>query len=127
MLTKKQPTVLDTQKLKADALQFDLQREMLPLLERVRGNKSKRTAKTLVKEGPLRVLIVALEAGGKLEEHAVGGPFSIQCLLGKAEVTMGRTKKRLATGDLLVVDAGIPHDVTATDASILLITITTGD
>jgi quercetin dioxygenase-like cupin family protein len=123
----KKPAVLDVQKLKADALQFDLQREMLPLLERVRGNKSKRTAKTLIKEGPLRVLIAAVDAGGSLEEHSVDGPFSVQCLLGKATVTMGRTKKELATGDLLVVDAGVPHDVKATEASILLITITAGE
>ena len=123
---KKQPAILDTTKLKADALQFDLQAEMLPLLQRVRGNKSKRTAKTLVKEGPLRVVLAAVEAGGKLDEHAVTGPFSVQCLLGRAEVMMGKTKKRLATGDLLVVDAGIPHEVQAMEACILLITITAG-
>ncbi|MEX0683697.1 MAG: cupin domain-containing protein [Dehalococcoidia bacterium] len=126
MPERKRPTILDTSKLQADALQFDLQAEMLPLLQRVSGNRSKRTAKTLVKEGPLRVVLLALEKGGNLEEHAVAGPFSIQCLLGKADVTMGKTRKRLATGDLLVVDAGVAHNVDAVEASILLLTITAG-
>jgi len=126
MPSRKKPTILDTTKLRADALQFDLQAEMLPLLQRVKENKSGRTAKTLVKDGPLRVLIVGLNQGGKLEEHTVAGPFAVQCLLGKVEVTMGKTKKQLATGDLLVVDAGVPHDVEASEGSVLLITITTG-
>lgn len=126
MVQAKRPTILDTTKLRADALQFDLQAEMLPLLQRVKDNKSGRTAKTLVKDGPLRVLMVALNKGGKLEEHAVAGPFAVQCLLGKVEVTMGKTKRQLATGDLLVVDAGIPHDVEAAEGSILLLTIAAG-
>lgn len=123
MPERKRPTILDTSKLQADALQFDLQTEMLPLLQRVSGNRSKRTAKTLVKEGPLRVVLVALEKAGRLEDHAVDGPFSIQCLLGKAEVRMGKTRKRLATGDLLVVDASVTHNVEALEASVLLLTI----
>ena len=123
MPEKKKPAVLKSRQLKAEALQFSLQAEMLPLLGRVAGNKSKRTANTLVKEGPLRVLLVALDEGGKLEEHAVSGPFSVQCLLGRATVRLGSERKDLRTGDLLVVDAGVPHDVEAREASALLITI----
>jgi quercetin dioxygenase-like cupin family protein len=122
----KQPAIVSERKLKADALQFALQREMLTLLQRVSGNKSKRTANTLVKEGPLRVLLVALDAGGKLEEHAVGGPFSVQCLMGRASVKIAGKARKLATGDLLVVDTGISHDVEATEPCALLITISGG-
>jgi quercetin dioxygenase-like cupin family protein len=123
---QKKPAVLQSRQLKAKALEFDLQTEMLPLLQRVRGNKSKRTAKTLVKEGPLRVLVVALDSEGTLEEHKVDGPFSVQCLLGRVNVRLGSDKKDLRTGDLLVVDAGVTHNVEAVEPSILLITITLG-
>jgi quercetin dioxygenase-like cupin family protein len=126
MPEKKKPAVLKERELKAKTLDFSLQNEMLPLLQRVRGNKSKRTAKTLVKEGPLRVLVVALDTEGTLEEHKVDGPFSVQCLLGRAVVRLGSDKKELHTGDLLVVDAGVTHDVEALEPSVLLITITLG-
>lgn len=123
MAEKKQPAVLKMRRLKADVMRFSVQEEMLQLVQRVRGNKSKRTAKTLVKEGPLRVLIAALDAGGKLEEHAVDGPFTVQCLMGKVVSHVAGTTKELSTGDLLVVDAGVAHDIEATEAAALLITI----
>ena len=126
MPAQKKPAAVKPSDLKAKALDFSLQNEMLPLLQRVRGNKSKRTAKTLVKEGPLRILVVALDTEGALEEHKVDGPFSVQCLLGRVNVRLGSDKKDLRTGDLLVVDAGVTHDVEAVEPSILLITITLG-
>ena len=123
MPEKKQPAILTMRQLKGEALQFSVQEEMLALIARVRGNKSKRTAKTLVKEGPLRVLIVALDAGGKLEEHAVDGPFSVQCLLGKAAMRVGGQTYDLGPGGLVVVDSLVPHDLEAIEATALLITI----
>ena len=124
MAEKKEPAVLKVRRLKADVMQFSVHEEMLQLVQRVAGNKSKRTAKTLVKEGPLRVLVVALDAGGKLEEHAVDGPFSVQCLMGRVTAHVAGNNKELMTGDLLVVDTGVTHDIEAKDAAALLITIT---
>lgn len=124
MAENKQPAVLKVRRLKADVMQFSVQEEMLQLVQRVAGNKSKRTAKTLVKEGPLRVLVVALDAGGKLEEHAVDGPFSVQCLMGRVTAHVAGTDKELRAGDLLVVDTGVTHDIEAKESAALLITIT---
>lgn len=124
MAENKQPAVLKVRRLKADVMQFSVQEEMLQLVQRVAGNKSKRTAKTLVKEGPLRVLVVALDAGGKLEEDAVDGPFSVQCLMGRVTAHVAGTDKELRAGDLLVVDTGVTHDIEAKESAALLITIT---
>lgn len=124
MAENKQPAVLKVRRLKADVMQFSVHEEMLQLVQRVAGNKSKRTAKTLVKEGPLRVLVVALDAGGKLEEHAVDGPFSVQCLMGRVTAHVAGVDKELRTGDLLVVDTGVTHDIEAKESAALLITIT---
>jgi quercetin dioxygenase-like cupin family protein len=120
---KQGPAYLKDHRLKGQALEFEVAAEMGDLVRRVRGNKSKRTAKTLVKEGPLRVLIVALDEGGELQEHSVDGPFSVQCLLGRVVVNVEGEDHQLSTGDLLVVDAGVPHDVSAKEPSALLITI----
>jgi quercetin dioxygenase-like cupin family protein len=122
---KKTPAYLRGHRLKGKALEFEVAAEMSDLVRRVKGNKSKRTAKTLVKEGPLRVLLVALDEGGRLEEHSVAGPFSVQCLLGRAVVSVEGEAHELSTGGLLVVDADTPHDVSAKEASALLITMAT--
>ncbi len=123
MAEKPRPAYLRDHRLKGKALEFEVAAEMSDLVRRVRENKSKRTAKTLVKEGPLRVLIVALDEGGELQEHSVDGPFSVQCLLGRAVVRVEGEAHELSTGDLLVVDTGVPHDVQAKEATALLITI----
>jgi quercetin dioxygenase-like cupin family protein len=120
---KKSPAYLKDHRLKGKVLTFEVASEMGDLVRRVKGNKTKRTAKTLVKEGPLRVLVVALDEGGELKEHTVDGPFSVQCLLGRVVVDVEGEKHDLSTGELLVVDAGVPHEVTAKEASALLITI----
>lgn len=122
----KRPTVLKTRRLQAEVLRVSLHEEMIPLLQRVRGNKSKRTAKTLVKEGPLRVVMVALDEGGALEEHSVAGPFAVQCLLGRARMKIEGRSEELRPGTMLIVDSGVKHDLEAIEPSVLLLTITTG-
>ncbi len=99
---------------------------MNALLQRVRGNKSKRSAIELVKSGPLRVSLVGLDEGGRMEEKQSEGAFSVQCLFGRASITVDGREHVLTTGDLLVVDSGVPHDVTASDPSVLLITTSKG-
>jgi quercetin dioxygenase-like cupin family protein len=117
---------LKTRRPKAGISQFSVPEEMVQLVQRVRGNKSKRTAKTLVKEGPLRALVVALDKGGQLEEHSVDGPFSVQCLMGTAVFKAGGEPRELRVGDLIVVDTRVEHSIEAKEATVLLITIVKG-
>ncbi len=69
--------------------------------------------------------VVALDEGGESKDHNVEGPFTIQCLLGRVLVSIQGHDQRLTTGDLLVVDAGVTHDLTAEEASVLLVTVAT--
>ena len=108
------------------AAQFSLQQEMLQVLQRVSSNKSKRTATTLVDEGPVRAFVVALDKGAELEQEAIDGNATVQCLIGEVEVKVGRGKKRMHVGDLLVLAAGSAHGLEAIDPSALLITIAIG-
>ena len=83
MAEKKKITGTKLRPVKGEVHQFAVLGEMTGLLQRVRGNKRKRTASSLLKTGPFRVSVVALDEGGQLEDHAVDGPFTIQCLLGR--------------------------------------------
>jgi quercetin dioxygenase-like cupin family protein len=97
--------------------------EMTALLQRVRGNKSKTTTTHLVKSGPIRVQVLALDEGGEVNQRDPGGPFTLQCLLGRVSVSAQGSNQRLTTGDLLVADTAMPHEINAEEPSVLLLTV----
>lgn len=110
----------------AEAVHLSIQQEMLKLLERVSGNKSGRTMTAMVDDGPVRIFLVALSEGSTLEKDALDGDITIQCLLGGADVTLGRKKETIRTGELIVAPGGSAQGVKATEACALLITIAAG-
>jgi quercetin dioxygenase-like cupin family protein len=107
--------------------QFDVPGEMTGLLQRVRGNKSKRTAGRLLETGPVRIQVIAFDEGGELKDNGVDGPYTVQCLIGRVVISVQGREHRLSTGDLLVVDARVAHDIAAQELSALLITVAAGD
>jgi quercetin dioxygenase-like cupin family protein len=114
-------TYLKTHKLTGKQLQFSLGQEQEMLLERARGSKAGRTAKTLVKEGPLRLTLVALRKGARMAKHHVDGQASIHVLRGKLTIGTERGATDLSGGDVLVLNRGVEHAVGArTDCTFLI-------
>jgi quercetin dioxygenase-like cupin family protein len=109
--------------LDGQAHQFTVPGEMTGLLQRVRGNKSKRTAGVLVKTGPWRVQVIAFDEGGELKDNGFDGPYTVQCLIGRVVISVQGRDHRLSTGDLLVVDAAVAHDIAAQELNALLVTV----
>jgi quercetin dioxygenase-like cupin family protein len=127
MAEKKKEAGPQLRPLEAQVLQFAVLGEMTGLLQRVRANKNKRSSSVLVKSGPIQVQVIALDEGGELKDHNAEGPFTIQCLLGRVSVSVQGHDQRLTTGDLLVVDTGVTHDMAAEEASVLLVTVAAAD
>src|SRR4051812_45850162 len=65
-----------------------------------------RSARTLVKDGPLRLTLIAIAAGGEMPRHSAEGPVSIQLIEGDATVAAAGSEYSLALGDVLVIAAG---------------------
>ena len=87
------------------------------------GTSRARIGRTLVKDGPLRVTLVAVGAGGGLEPHRAEGPISVHVLEGEiAFEAEGRTWT-LGPGDLLALDHGIPHAVRSERGGVFLLTV----
>jgi quercetin dioxygenase-like cupin family protein len=82
-----------------------------------------RSARTLVKEGPLRVTVIALAAGGGLPSHHADGPVTIQVLEGGAVFDAAGRQVTLASGDVLVLASGVQHSVRSDDGCMLLLTV----
>jgi hypothetical protein len=81
MVTAKH-TYLRTHAISGKVLTFDLKAEQDDLLHRARTGRAGRAAKTLVKEGPLRIALVALRKGVSLKEHEVAGARAFRSCVG---------------------------------------------
>lgn len=97
--------------------------ELSALLNSSEVARAGRSARTLFKDGSLRLVLVALGATGVLQEHHAPGPLTIQALSGSVTVEAGDQSFPLHLGDLLVLPAGAPHAVQAHEPSGLLLTM----
>ena len=113
-----------THELQGDVLPYVLSVEIEAIQEHARAAKDGRAGKTLVKEGPLTVTLVALQMGVQLEEHQVSGPALIQGLHGVARITTASGEVEVGPGTLVALDQGVAHAVQAVQDCTLLITLT---
>ena len=82
-----------------------------------------RTARTLVKEGPLRLTVIAIAAGGGIPSHNAEGPVTIQLVEGEAAFDVAEREYALAAGDILVLASGVQHSVRSSAGCVLLLTV----
>lgn len=112
--------------LSGDVLTFDLGEERARSADPATLDRSGRTARTLLKDGPLRVTLVVLEPGGELAEHRAEGPITVHVLDGRLHFTaLGRTYE-LGPGQLLAAARGVSHSVEAPGGATFLLTIALG-
>lgn len=121
-------TYLKTHTISGKQLQFRLTEEQKTLLQRAKAANTGRTAKTLVKDGPLRITLVAMRKGGRMTKHHVDGQTSIHVLRGKLTIDTERATADLSSGDVLVFNDPVEHDATArTDCAFLITMAWRGD
>lgn len=85
--------------------------------------RSGRSARTLLKEGALRVTLIALAPGGELAQHQADGPITVQLLRGEMCFRVGEEEWALQPGDLLSLSAHVPHAVKSERGAEFLLTV----
>lgn len=85
--------------------------------------RSGRTARTLVKEGPLRLTLMAIAAGGDLPTHSTDGPVTIHVLQGEVLFHALGQDYPLKTGDVLVFAPGVEHSARSDAGVLFLLTV----
>ena len=85
--------------------------------------RSGRSARTLVKDGPLRLTLLALAPGGDLPEHSTDGPVSIHMLRGNAVFRAIDKEYELGIGDILTLAPGVRHAATSSQGCSFLLTV----
>jgi len=108
------------------ALSFSLADEMQLLREEL-AKAPARIGRTLVKDGPLRVILVGIRADRGMHEHRAAGPVTIHVLEGAVDVSADGKNWPLHAGELLALDGGITHAVTSATGGIFLLTVMHGD
>ena len=108
--------------LAGDVLAFDLGEEMQIVRDELAEGHA-RIARTLVKEGPLRLTLVGLGPGGALHEHEAAGPVTIHILEGELELNAGGETRLHRVGALIALDRRVRHAVSSPRGALLLLTL----
>ena len=108
--------------LEGPVLHFRLLEELHRLKDEPNWKGGKRTI-TLTKQAGLRVVLVALLAGGTLDQHLAAGALTLQVLEGRLRLAAGGETRTLLPNELLVLEPALPHEVQAEDASAFLLTL----
>ncbi|HEU4643839.1 MAG TPA: cupin domain-containing protein [Gemmatimonadaceae bacterium] len=109
--------------LAADVLRLRLPDERAKASDPALLERNGRNARTLVKEGALRVTLVAVAPGGHVPEHHADGPITMQAVDGRLRVRAGGAEHELTAGDLLALAAGVAHEIRSDEGGAFLLTI----
>jgi quercetin dioxygenase-like cupin family protein len=82
-----------------------------------------RSARTLVKEGPLRLTIMGLAPGGDLPPHSTDNPVSIQVIEGDVTFSALDKEYALVAGDVLIFAPGVEHAARSDSGASFLLTV----
>lgn len=108
--------------LKADVLTFNLDAERRIVRDELETGLA-RIARTLVKEGPLRLTLIGLSPGGSLRAHQAAAPITIQVLEGEIVLDGGGELRSLATGSIAALNGGVRHAVSSELGGLFLLTL----
>jgi quercetin dioxygenase-like cupin family protein len=96
-------------------------------LERLRQEPtwrtSRRNAITLAKEPALRVVLMLLGKGTKISEHQAAGPLTFHVLSGSVTFWAGGRAERLGSGEIVVLEGAVAHEVEALEESACRLTL----
>ena len=103
---------------------FDLGTEAEHLMEEGAWQQGQRNSITLRKGEGMNVVLLAMKAGDRLEEHAAPGPLSLSVREGRIRFMVAAEEVAEAGSDtLLTCDAGVRHTVEALSDAVCLLTI----
>lgn len=81
------------------------------------------TARTLVRDRDLRIVLIVMKAGARIDEHAAEDTASVHVLSGQVRLQLPDRTVDVPAGQLLVLARGLRHAVEAARDSAFLLTI----
>ena len=124
-MTPQRPHPTTERPLDAPLLTFDIPSLMTQIKSEDTWKKGSRNGMTLLKGQGLRVVLVAVRAGTTIPSHRADGPLSLQVVEGTIKFSAASQEVTLGEGQVLTLQAGIPHSVEAIEESAFLLTLAT--
>jgi quercetin dioxygenase-like cupin family protein len=109
--------------MKGMALTFDLAAEVEELKREPTWQQSGHNAKTLVKHSDVRVVLIALRKGARMQEHKTDQCVTLHALTGRLRLHLPEQTMDLPMGALMALDHTVVHDVEALEESVFLLTL----
>ncbi|WP_071843885.1 cupin domain-containing protein [Hymenobacter sp. DG25A] len=109
--------------LNAPLVTLDLTKAREQIKQEPAWQTSDRNALTLFKSDGMRLVLMALHEGATLKTHTAPGIISVQVLEGLLDFRTAAQAVELGPGELLTLQAGIPHRVEALEESVFLLTL----
>jgi quercetin dioxygenase-like cupin family protein len=111
----------------ADGAVFDLATADRELRSEPAYERDGHTARTLVREPAMRVVLIVMRAGARIAQHRSQETASIHTLAGHVRIALPDRTLELPTARLLVIAPGLPHDLEALGDSAFLLTLARGE
>lgn len=83
-------------------LLLDVEAEAKQILDAARAARVGHAAKTLVKQGPLRIVVMGMKQGSAVREHKAEGPASIHVLTGHVTISGGNASTDVRGGQAMI-------------------------
>lgn len=111
------------QHLDAPVLNYQLADDIAEVRHDEEYKKYGHSAKVLVKDGELRLVLIAIQAGARVPDYQVSHRVAIEALEGRVDVVTPNRSIPLSAGSLVSLAAEIVHHLEAREDSAVLLTI----
>ncbi len=114
---------LKSHEISGDVVLLNIEEESAAILEAAKAAGVGHAAKTLVKDGGLRSIMLGFRSGATLKDHDAAGPVSIHVLSGRVAVSSPGRSDSLSAGAVIVFGPSVTHSLEASADSVVLLTI----
>lgn len=80
-------------------------------------------ARALARTDDLRVMLMVLKAGSHIDQHQANGTATVHVVSGQLKLRVASRDVELHSGQMLILGAGLRHDVSATVDSAFVLTL----
>lgn len=109
--------------LNARLVEIDLNKFIAEIKQETTWAKSDRNSITVFKSNTSTIVLIGLHKNAELKEHTAIGNISVQVLEGKISFVAQPQTLSLSKGQMITLEANIPHSVTALEESFFLLTL----
>lgn len=97
------------------------------ILEGIKYNDKKPEITVLFETEFTKEIRIAMHKGNIMKEHKTSFPIVVHIIDGSIDFGVNQKVKKLYKGDLVALEASMPHDLTANENSIIRLTLTKQD